>query len=122
MDGWVWERTQQDAPLSVGRFAAEGLRVVTVRQPASGDLRETQAVIAAALRLPSPAEHNLDAFADTLRDLRTWWGGEAVALVWEQAWLLRDVDQRAWQVLTGILDEAQVPTVAVVGPDQADEV
>lgn len=114
MDGWVWERTEQDARLAAGRFAAEGMQLVTVQQPASADLRETQAALAAALRLPSPAERNLDAFADTLRDLRVWWQGRAVALVWEQAGLLRDADQRAWQVLAGLLDEAQVPTIAVV--------
>lgn len=114
MDGWVWERTEQDARLAAGRFAAEGMHLVTVQQPPSADLRETQAALAAALRLPSPAERNLDAFADTLRDLRVWWQGRAVALVWEQAGLLRDADQRSWQVLAGLLDEAQVPTIAVV--------
>ena len=116
MDGWVWERTEQDARLAAGRFAAEGMQLVTVQQPPSADLRETQAALAAALRLPSPAERNLDAFADTLRDLRVWWQGQAVALVWEQAGLLRDADQRAWQVLAGILDQAQVPTIAMVEP------
>ena len=121
-DGWVWERTEQDAALAAGRFAAEGMRLVTVRQERSAGLRETQAALAAALRLPAPAEHNLDAFADTLRDLRVWWQGRAVALVWDRAGLLRDTDERAWQVLTGILDEAQVPTIAVVGPDTAGTV
>ena len=116
MDGWVWERTEEDGRLAAGRFAADGMRLVTVRQPADAGLRETQAALAAALRLPSPAERNLDAFADTLRDLRVWWQGQSVALVWEQAGLLRDADQRAWEVLAGILDEAQVPTVATVGP------
>lgn len=117
MDGWVWERTEEDGRLAAGRFAADGMRLVTVRQPADAGLRETQAALAAALRLPSPAERNLDAFADTLRDLRVWWQGQSVALVWEQAGLLREADRRAWEVLTGILDEAQVPTVAIVGPD-----
>ena len=116
MDGWVWERTEQDARLAAGRFAADGMRLVTVRQPTSADLRETQAALAAALRLPPPAERNLDAFADTLRALRVWWQGQAVALVWEDAGLLREADERAWQLLAGLLDRAQVPTIAVVGP------
>lgn len=120
-DGWVWERTGQDAALAAGRFAADGMHLVTFRQPASGDLRETQAALAQALRLPSPAERNLDAFADTLRDLRVWWHGRPVALVWEQAGLLRAADARAWRVLAGILDEAQVPTVAVVDPPAGTE-
>lgn len=120
MDGWVWERTGQDAALAAGRFAAEGMRLVTVQQQKSAGLRETQAALAAALRLPSPAERNLDAFADTLRDLRVWWQGQAVALVWERAGLLRDTDERAWRVLVGLLDEAQVPTIAVVGPGGAE--
>lgn len=113
-DGWVWERTGQDAALAAGRFAADGMRLVTVRQQPEAGLRETQAALAAALRLPSPAERNLDAFTDTLRDLRVWWQGQPVALVWEQAGLLRDTDARAWQVLVDILDEARVPTVAVI--------
>ena len=33
MDGWVWERTEQDARLAAGRFAAEGMHLVTVQQP-----------------------------------------------------------------------------------------
>lgn len=114
MDGWVWERGESDGRLAAGRLAAEGLRLVTVQQPSSADLRETQAALAEALRLPAPAGHNLDAFADTLRDLRVWWEGAAVALVWEQAWRLRDADPRGWQLLTGLLDQAEVPTVAVV--------
>lgn len=118
MDGWVWERTDQDAQLAAGRFAADGMRLVTVRQPASADLRETQAAIAAALHLPSPAERNLDAFVDTLGDLHVWWQ-QPVALVWEDAGVLREADERAWQLLAGILDEAQVPTIAVVGPGSA---
>lgn len=118
MDGWVWERTEQDAQLAAGRFAADGMRLVTVRPPASADLRGAQAAIAAALHLPSPAERNLDAFADTLRDLRVWWQ-QPVALVWEGAGALRQADERGWQLLAGILDEAQVPTIAVVGPGSA---
>ncbi|WP_131103303.1 barstar family protein [Ornithinimicrobium sufpigmenti] len=120
MDGWVWERTEQDAPLAAGRFAADGMRLVTVQQPTSADLRETQAALAAALRLPSPAERNLDTFADALRDLSVWWKGQTVALVWEGAGLLREADEPAWQLLAGLLDGAQVPTIAVVGSVEPD--
>lgn len=114
MDGWVWERTPQDAVLAASRFAAEGLRLVTVRQPEPAGLEETQAAIAEALHLPPPAGHDLHAFADASADLRRWWSGEAVALLWEDAWRLREADPRAWRLLTTILDEAHVPTVAVI--------
>lgn len=122
MDRWVWERRSVDLPVATSTMSAEGLHLVTVGQPVDGGLRETQAAIAEALRLPSPAERNLDAFADTLRDLRERWDGRAVALVWEGAGLLRLTERRAYQLLTAILDEARVPTIAVVDEEPEDEV
>lgn len=122
MDGWVWERRSQDVVVATSTLAGEGLRIVTMQQPEGGGLRETQAAIARALELPSPAERNLDALADTLSDVREWWGGEAVALLWEGAGRLRQSDARAYRLLTQILDEAQVPTVAVVEDEPEDEV
>lgn len=119
MDGWVWERRPQDVPVATSTLAGSGLKVVWMTQPLEAGLRETQAAIAAVLELPTPAERNLDAFADSLRDVRTWWGGEAVALLWEEADRLRRTDARAYRLLTAILDEARVPTISVV--DQEPE-
>ncbi|MFK5633520.1 barstar family protein [Ornithinimicrobium sp. LYQ103] len=58
-----------------------GYAVAQATTPAQAGLRQTQAEIAAALRLPEPADRNLDAMADSLRDLDQLWDGQRVALL-----------------------------------------
>jgi hypothetical protein len=70
-------------------------------------MREAQAAIARALRLPATAGRNLDALVDSLRDLATWWpDDERVALLWPGAEELVDGDLPGFLTLTGILRAA----------------
>lgn len=72
--------------------------------PPSTSLREAQAAIAAALRLPAAAGRNLDALVDSLRDLAVWWPDhERVALLWPGAEALVESDLPGWHTLTEIL-------------------
>lgn len=74
-------------------------------QPTS--LREAQAEVARALRLPEAAGRNLDALVDSLRDLALWWPDhERVALLLHGAGHLVDSDLPGWHTLTDILREA----------------
>jgi hypothetical protein len=107
-------REPVEAALAAGRLRAEGITVVPVVQPVSGDLRETQAAMARALRLPDPAAVNLDAFLDTLRDRQVWWRGESVALLWHDAWRLRERNETDWHLFLTVLDAARLPVVAVL--------
>lgn len=69
--------------------------------------RASQGAIAAALRLPDPAGHNLDALADVLTDLpRLWPGHDKVALLWHDADVLEAVDRRGHDQLVAILRSA----------------
>lgn len=109
-------------------LAASGFAVAEARGPAAG-MREAQAAIARALRLPATAERNLDAMADSLRDLATWWpDDERVALLWRGAEELVDSDLPGFLTLTDVLRAAtedlwrggtpgdrQFETVAFVG-------
>lgn len=96
-------------------FAQAGYALTTVTTPPAGGLRETQAQLAHALRLPEPASTNLDAMADTLRDLRDLWDGQEVALLWQEAGALAARDGRAWWVLAEILDDADALAVVAFG-------
>jgi len=70
-------------------------------------LREAQAEIARALRLPETAGRNLDALVDSLRDLALWWPhDERVALLLHGAGHLVDSDLPGWHTLTDILRSA----------------
>ncbi len=93
----------------------QGYAVASVVTPAEGGLRAAQAEIARALRLPVAAATNLDAMADTLRDLPQIWGSPQVALLWEEAERLVAVDGRAWWILGEILDDADDLTVVAFG-------
>jgi hypothetical protein len=109
-------------------LAGSGYAVAEVRGPAAG-MREAQAAIARALRLPATAERNLDAMVDALRDLATWWpDDERVALLWLGAEELVDSDLPGFLTLTEVLRAAtddlwrggtpgdrQFETVAFVG-------
>jgi hypothetical protein len=92
-----------------------GYAVVEATTPVDADLRRTQAELAAALRLPSPAERNLDAMADTLQDLAQLWDGRTVALLWKDAERLARADGRAWWILGEILDDVDDLTVVAFG-------
>lgn len=96
-------------------FAAAGYAVTYATTPTGGGLRETQAQLAEALRLPAPAATNLDAMADLLRDLRDFWDGEPVALLWEEAGRLAETDGRAWWILSEILDDVEDLAVVALG-------
>lgn len=98
-------------------FARSGYAVTEVTTPRGGGLRETQAQLAEALRLPAPAERNLDAMADALRDLRELWEGRDVALLWREAGALAASDGRAWWILSEILDDAEALAVVALGPE-----
>jgi hypothetical protein len=105
-----------------------GYAVADVQGVATG-MREAQAAIARALRLPPAAGRNLDALVDSLRDLATWWpDDERVALLWPGAEALVDGDLPGFLTLTEILRAAtddlwrggtpgdrQFETVAFVG-------
>ncbi|AXH97010.1 barstar family protein [Ornithinimicrobium avium] len=94
---------------------AQGYAVAHAVTPADTELRSAQAEIARALRLPGNAATNLDAMADTLRDLRQIWGSQKVALLWEDAGRLAGEDGRAWWILGELLDEADDLTVVALG-------
>ena len=86
--------------------AGSGFAVADVAGPATG-LREAQAAIARALRLPETAGRNLDALVDSLRDLATWWpDDERVALLWPGAEELVEGDLPGFLTLTEILRAA----------------
>ena len=93
----------------------QGYAVASAVTPLGGGLRAAQAEIARALRLPSAAASNLDAMADTLRDLTEIWGAEQVALLWEDAERLAAEDGRAWWILAEILDDADDLVVVALG-------
>ena len=109
-------------------LAGNGFAVAEAQEPAAG-MREAQAAIARALRLPSTAERNLDAMVDALRDLARWWpDDERVALLWRGAEELVDCDLPGFLTLTDVLRTAtgdlwrggtpgdrQFETVAFVG-------
>lgn len=98
------------APIDAERvrrtLSGSGFAVAEVSGPAVG-MREAQAAIARALRLPETAGRNLDALADSLRDLATWWpDDERVALFWPGAEQLVEGDLPGFLALTEILRAA----------------
>lgn len=94
---------------------AQGYAVAHAVTPADPGLRPAQAELARALRLPGNAATNLDAMADTLRDLAQIWGTDRVALLWEDAGRLAGEDGRAWWILGELLDDADDLTVVALG-------
>lgn len=97
-----------------------GYVVTEATTPAGAGLRQTQAELAAALRLPEPADRNLDAMADSLRDLVQLWDGQRVALLWQDAERLASVDGRAWWILGELLDDADDLVVVALGEARVD--
>jgi hypothetical protein len=87
-------------------LAGSGFAVAEVAGAATR-MREAQAAIARALRLPETAGRNLDALVDSLRDLATWWpDDERVVLLWPGAEELVDGDLPGFLTLTEILRTA----------------
>ncbi|WP_022923273.1 barstar family protein [Serinicoccus marinus] len=101
-------------------FAQAGYAVAEVTTPRGGGLRETQAQVAQALRLPPTAATNLDALADALRDLGQVWDGQEVALLWADAAALAERDGRAWWILSEILDDAESLAVVALGTPRVE--
>ncbi len=88
------------------RLVDGGYAVAEVLGDSTG-MREAQAAIARALRLPQAAGRNLDALVDSLRDLATWWpDDERVALFWPGAERLVEADLPGFLTLTEILRAA----------------
>lgn len=104
-------RTLADAGFALAEVAApewgdRAADTLDSERPATS-LREAQAAIARALRLPDSAGRNLDALADSLRDLAVRWPeAERVALLWHGADALVDSDLPGYLVLTDILRSA----------------
>jgi hypothetical protein len=95
-----------DADRVRSTLAGGGFAVAEVAVPAAG-MRDAQAAIARALRLPDTAGRNLDALVDSLRDLATWWPDEErVVLLWPGAEELVDGDLPGFLTLTEILRAA----------------
>jgi len=91
----------------VRRMLVEGGYAVAEVQRDTTGMREAQAAIARALRLPETAGRNLDALVDSLRDLATWWpDDERVALLWPGAERLVEADLPGFLTLTEILRAA----------------
>lgn len=95
------------APIDAERvrrtLSGSGFAVAEVSGPAAG-MREAQAAIARALRLPETAGRNLDALVDSLRDLATWWpDDDRVVLFWPGAEQLVEGDLPGFLALTEIL-------------------
>jgi hypothetical protein len=91
----------------VRRTLVEGGYAVAEVQADAIGMREAQAAIAQALRLPETAGRNLDALVDSLRDLGTWWpDDERVALLWPGAERLVEADLPGFLTLTDILRAA----------------
>ena len=95
------------APIDAERvrrtLSGSGFAVAEVSGPAVA-MREAQAAIARALRLPETAGRNLDALVDSLRDLATWWpDDDRVELFWPGAEQLVEGDLPGFLALTEIL-------------------
>jgi len=91
----------------IARCRNAGYAVLTVDTASVTDFREAQARIAAALRLPETAGRNLDALADSLRDLARYWPeADRVALVWSHPEKLIEADAAGWFRLANVLDDA----------------
>lgn len=79
--------------------------------PIKGDhlttMRQGQAAVAAALRLPGSAAVNLDGLVDALRDLDLWWPRtRRIVLLWSEAHVLREADPAGFDELVAVLSEA----------------
>ena len=111
-------RTQADL------LRSRGYAVASAATPVTGDFRQTQAAIAAALKLPHTAGSNLDALEDSLRDLPQIWDGQQVALLWEDAQRVARADGSRFWILCEILDAADLPVIAsgesVIGSEPSE--
>ena len=91
----------------IERCRDAGYTVVAVDTTGVGDFREAQRRIASGLRLPETAGINLDALADSLRDLARYWPDTPrLALVWCHPEQIIDGDTAGWFRLTDVLFEA----------------
>jgi Barstar (barnase inhibitor) len=86
------------------------------------DFRDAQARIAVALRLPETAGRNLDALADSLRDLARYWPeADRVALIWCHPEKLIEADAAGWFRLADVLEDGSA-RLWRGGTDPADRV
>lgn len=112
--GVVWA-AQWQAPAITAALTTRGWGLARCWSEIGGGARASQAAVATALRLPEPAGHNLDAFADLLLDLpRLWPDHDRIALLWHDADVLEVVDRAGHDRLVGILREASARLAAEV--------
>lgn len=107
----------EEAGRVVADLERSGWRVVAVAGAGVADFRAMQARIAEALGLPSTAGRNLDALADSLRDIGSL--GDKVALAWSDADVLVDADLPGWFRLTDVLEGATADLWRDGGPGDA---
>lgn len=62
--------------------------------------------ISVALDFPHTGGRNWDALSDALRDLQ-WLGGQGYVLLFHGAGEMHEVDERSFDTLVGVLDEAR---------------
>lgn len=92
----------------VADLQAHGWTIVHVATVEGESVQQAQRSIAAALRLRSPGERNLDAMADLLDDLHLRWPGVThLALVWRGLAHAQATDPKRAALLVGVLEEAQ---------------
>lgn len=90
----------------VSALSSAGYAVASFDGAGVTDFRQAQRLLAEALRLPASAGRNLDALADSLRDLTEWPDTPRLALLWDGADALISRDLSGWFRLTRVLAEA----------------
>jgi len=97
----------RDSDALIAHCRAAGYAVVQVDTATVTDFRDAQARIAAALRLPDTAGRNLDALADSLRDLARYWPeADRVVLVWCHPEKLIEADAPGWFRVADVLEDS----------------
>jgi Barstar (barnase inhibitor) len=110
--GVVWAAEWQ-SPSITAALTTRGWALAHCWSAVGAGMRQTQAAVATALRLPEPAGRNLDALADLALDLPRFWPGEdKVALLWHDADVLETTDRAGHDRLVQILRGAAAEQAA----------
>ncbi|WP_392468095.1 barstar family protein [Arsenicicoccus cauae] len=106
--GVWWVRHEAvDASRARALLLDDDFAVVPLKGDRLTTMRQAQAAIAAALRLPGSAAVNLDGLVDALRDLDLWWPRtRRIVLLWSEAQVLREADPDGFAELVSVLSEA----------------